>query len=98
MKKHHLWGRKKPGPYTKLGNSIFDGAANGASAAGGAAATATGSMLEFGQAAGGAMGNAGNKMIDGAGEFNEWAQENHARFDHTDEISDEDRPFTKGDG
>ncbi|MGI9490967.1 MAG: hypothetical protein ACR2QF_00925 [Geminicoccaceae bacterium] len=78
MKKHHLWGRKTPGPYTKLGNGIFDGAADTTSYLAGGAGQATGMLVGGAVSAyGGARDTASDvadSMLDGVEDFNEWAQ------------------------
>lgn len=78
MKKHHLWGRKRPGPYTKLGNNLFDGTANAASALGTGVSEVTGTAFGAAASAGSSMldgaSRAGASMLDSAEDFNEWAQ------------------------
>lgn len=72
MKKHHLWGRKRPGPYTRLGNQIFDAPGKVFDTA----SDVAGMAFEGATAAGGAAWDAGSKI-------NEWGQE-HTKMDLED--------------
>jgi hypothetical protein len=77
-----------------MGHHIFNGTADAVTGTGRAVVNGAGYAVEGGAAAGTMIGAAGGSMLDGVGDFNEWAQENYARFDHLEQKGDETRPFS----
>jgi hypothetical protein len=75
MKKHHLWGRKTPGPYTRTANHIFGGIEDGIEYTGEAANTVVGTSMLAGGALMGGASAVSSSMLDGAASVKDWADE-----------------------